>query len=275
MMKRAITGLLLLLGVLAPLAAADFNGKWFGDDGATYYLRHVGDELHWYSESSEQAPRSTGVFNGRVRGELIIGNWVDVPKGSSSGRGEVHLAVREAGNVLEVTRVTGGFAAKRITRAGFVAAAPLMTEKCLDFDPGRLAVRDQEGRFQLAQDDWWLFDFGKRESDAFAALKIIQQYGMNSLCYIGEPPVFRFLLTGGRAPMGQWYEEDCVRFQPSVVTVSQRKGNWVIGDSDVVLFDFGAREVEARAALAAIQKHQFTHACYLGRPKTTFQYLRR
>ncbi len=275
MMKYAFAGLVFLLGGLLPVMAADLNGKWFGDDGATYYLRHTGDEIYWFNEGGSQEPRRTSIFSGRMRGQMILGSWIDVPKGEAAARGEVHMALREGGNILEVSRATGGFPATRITRAGFIPPPPPLAEKCIDFTPDKLAVQQKEGRFQIVQDDSWLFDFGMRESDAYAALKIIQQYGMNQSCFIGEPPAFRFLLIGGRAPLGQWYEEDCVRFHPTTAALAQRGGRWLIVDNDMTLFDFGGREPEARAALAAIRKHQFTYACYVGRPNTTFEYLRR
>lgn len=276
MMRQVFAGLVLLLGMLSTAAAAaDYNGKWFGDDGATYFVRHVGDEIYWFNEGGRQEPARTSIFSGRIRGQMILGSWVDVPKGATAQRGELHLAIREDGNVLEVTRVTGGFTVTRITRAGFVPPLPPLAEKCIDFDPEKISVRQQDGKFQIAQDDWWLFDFGQRELDAYAAMKIIQQYGMNQSCFIGDPPAFRFLLIGGRAPLGQWYEEDCVRFHPTTAALAQRGGRWLIVDNDLTLFDFGAGEAVARAALAAIRKHQFSHACYIGRPSTTFEYLRR
>jgi hypothetical protein len=275
-MRQVFAGLVLLLGMLSTAAAAaDYNGKWFGDDGATYFVRHVGDEIYWFNEGGRQEPARTSIFSGRIRGLMILGSWVDVPKGATAQRGELHLAVREDGNVLEVTRVTGGLTVTRITRAGFVPPPPPLEEKCIDFDPEKITVRQHEGKFQIAQDDWWLFDFGQRELDAYAAMKIIQQYGMNQSCFIGDPPAFRFLLIGGRAPLGQWYEEDCVRFHPTTAALVQRGGRWLIVDNDLTLFDFDAGEEVARAALAAIRKHEFTHACYIGRPSTTFEYLRR
>lgn len=276
MMKRLIAGAVLLLGgVLPAVAALDFNGKWFGDDGATYYVRHVGDEVYWFNEGGPE-PGRTAVFSGRVRGQMLYGSWVDVPKGSTAARGELHLAIREEGNVLEVTRVTGGFVAKRISRAGYAPPPPPpMEEKCLDFDPARVAVRQLEGRYQIVQEDWWIFDFGDHEADAHAAMKIIQQYGLNQSCFIGDPPAFRFLLISGRAPLGQWYEEDCVRFHPTTVSLVQRAGRWLIIDNGITLYDMGTREIEAKAALAVIRKHQFTHACFVGRPNVTFEYLRR
>lgn len=279
MMKNLIVGVLLwLVGVLPVLAAAEYNGKWFGDDGATYYVRHTGDEIYWFNEGGAQEPRRTAIFTGRIRGQMIYGSWVDVPKGSTAARGELHLAIRENGNVLEVTRVTGGLTATRLSRAGYLPPPPppvALQEKCLDFTPEKLSVRQQDDKFQIVQDDWWLFDFGNREQDAYTALKIIQQYGMNQSCFIGEPPAFRFLLIGGRAPLGQWYEEDCVRFQPSTIALLQREERWLMVDDGLTLYDFGTREAEARAALATIRKHLFTYVCYVGRPNATFEYLRR
>lgn len=278
MLNRIIAGLILLLGGMSSVAAsADYGGNWIGDDGATYYVRHIGDEIYWFNEGGAEEPRRTSIFSGRVRGQMILGSWIDVPKGAASGRGELHLTIRQDGNVFEVTRVTGGFTATRITRAGFVPPPPLVLpeEKCVDFEHDQLAVRQLEGSYQIVQDDLWLFDFGARESNAHAALKIIQQYGMNQSCSIGEPPALRFLLVSGRAPLGQSFDEDCVRFLPSTLVLVQRDGRWLLVDKDLTLYDFGSREVEAQAALAAILKYQFTHVCYVGRPSATFEYFRR
>jgi len=267
--------LAILLGWMFQAMAADFSGKWHGDDGATYYLRQVGDELYWYAEGGQDARRSS-IFTGKLRAGMILGSWIDVPKGTTSGKGELHLSIHENGNVLEASRATGGFTSTKIVRAGYKLPPPPVEAECLDFDPDKLSVRGKDGKFQIVQDDWWLFDFASRDTEAYAALKVIQQYGMNQSCFIGKPnPVFRFLLIGGRAPLGQQYDEDCVPFHPTIVSLVQRDGRWVIIDSDLVLFDFGALESEARAALGAIKKYQFSHACYIGRPNPTFQYLRR
>ena len=266
---------LLMMGWLMPVLAADLSGKWFGDDGATYYMRQIGDDLYWYSESNTRS----SIFTGKVRpDDLVLGSWVDLPKGTTTGKGELHLALRANGNVLEPVRMTGGFPATKISRAGYKPPPPPLKETCLDFDPAKLSVQQpQENDFRIMQDTWWLFDFGDKEAQAYTAMKIIQQYGMNQSCFIGKPePVFRFLLVGGRAPLGQWYGEDCVPFHPSNTEVVQRDGRWQIMDGELKLYDFDpAMEKEARAALAVIKKYEFTNACYVGRPSPTFEYLRR
>lgn len=267
--------LAILTGWMLQATAADFAGKWFGDDGTTYYLRQIGDEVYWYAEGGQDS-RHSSIFTGKLRAGMILGSWVDVPKGNTAGRGELHLSIHENGNVLEASRVTGGFPSTKIVRAGYRLPPPPAQAECLDFVPEKLSVREKDGKFQIVQDDWWLFDFASRDTEAYAALKVIQQYGMNQSCFIGKPnPVFRFLLVAGRAPLGQWYEEDCIPFHPTIISVVERDGRWLIIDSDVTVFDFGRHEAEAKAALAAIKKHQFTHACYIGRPEPSFQYLRR
>ncbi len=269
-------GLLLWLLLAAAAAqAADLGGKWYGDDGATYYLRQEGEALYWYAEGGKE-PKRTSLFTGQLRGDLIIGHWVDVPKGGTADNGELHAAIRENGAVIEVTAATGGFGSTRLTRSGHRAQAPTLAPECLDFNPDQLAIREQDGHIQLAQGDWWLFDFGTKEQDAETVRKIIQYYHMNQSCFIGKPdPLFRFLLVDGRAPQGQWYGEDCVAFQPSAAALVQKDGRWLIVDRGLVLFDFDGHQTEAWAALAAIKKYQFTNACYVGRPEQTFEYLHR
>lgn len=266
---------MVLLVWTLPAVAADLTGKWLGDDGATYYLREMGDDLYWYAEGAGSPPR-TSVFVGKIQDDRIMGVWIDVPKGKTNGSGQLFLAPHHDDNVLEATRMTGGFSATKLVRAGYKPPPPPFKPTCVDFDPDQLAVKKQGDDFRIMQGDWWLFGFGPNEDQADTALKIIRQYGMSRSCFIGDPqPTFRFLLIGARAPLGAMYGEDCVPFQPTNVSVVQHLGRWSIVDGDQVLFDFGDKEKDARSALAAIRTYEFSNVCYVGRPNPTFEYLRR
>lgn len=94
------------------------TGVWRCSDGGTYYIRQVGNIVVWFGEHPSM--RWSNVFFGELVGNRISGRWVDVPKSSSLGRGEIQLELtnmpllnplRAAAQDtrLERIRVTGGF----------------------------------------------------------------------------------------------------------------------------------------------------------------------
>jgi hypothetical protein len=90
----------------------DLTGIWKADDTGTYYIRHIGDSLWWLGMSGNDGRLFTNIFRGKVMGENIEGDWVDVPKGEIIGNGRIRLnAGRDAEGqfFLEKTFETGGF----------------------------------------------------------------------------------------------------------------------------------------------------------------------
>jgi hypothetical protein len=100
-----------LLAVAAALSltamAADFNltGDW-QTEGASCYLRQIGDAVYWYCESSPQNPAWTSVGFGEVVDNKVKLNWTDVPKGKSSLIGSVMLNIT-SNDQLQVMNKTG------------------------------------------------------------------------------------------------------------------------------------------------------------------------
>jgi hypothetical protein len=82
----------------------DLTGTWMCNDGGTYYVRHVGNEIAWFGESSS----FSNVFLGTLKNGTITGDWADVPKRSILQSGTLTLKL-EAGDTLKRTAVTGGF----------------------------------------------------------------------------------------------------------------------------------------------------------------------
>lgn len=294
-MKLAqLFGVLLLIPALAK--GLDLSGEWQGSDGGSYYLVQQGNQLSWYAERSATTPAWAHVFDGQVRGSGIKGRWVDVPKGSTRGHGELVLDIRENGNVLQITRKTGGFGGERLTRAGYTPPAvgmppavtarppaagmapvsPMVKEDCISFNY-RTATRKQiNGHWKIVDGSHWIFDFGDNASEAQTALNIIKRYRMDRSCYVGRPdPSLSYLLAGGNAPSGNMGGEDCLAFNPDNASVVNAGGRWKVVDGSHWLFDFGDNEGEANQALAIIKKYRFSHSCYVGRPDPSFTYMRR
>jgi hypothetical protein len=156
------------------------------------------------------------------------------------------------------------------------AAREPLREDCVSFNPDKAEVKQIGGRWKIVDGDHWLFDFGEKKSEAELALKIIKHYHMNQSCFVGRPqPSFSYLLVSGSSPVGAFSGEDCVSFSPARAEVKNIGGRWKIVDGDHWLFDFGAKESEARQALAIIKKYHFNRSCFVGRPHPSFVYLRR
>lgn len=298
-MDKTIHSIVCAVLLLPLLAQADLTGTWQGSDGGVYYLRQMGDQLHWYGEQKAIEPRWANVFHGAIRGERINGDWLDVPKGQTLGQGKLSLVIKDNERVLERARESGGFGGARWTRVGAlpesVQVEPLpplkplqprvvapatpatpLKEDCIAFNPADITVTQANNRWKIAEGNHWMFDFAGRQDEARQAHRILRHYGMNQACYVGRPqPSLTYLLVNGVAPMGGMRGEDCVVFNNAHLAVTEAGGRWKIADGSHWLFDFADKQAEAEQALAIMQKYGFTHACYVGRPQASFTYLRR
>jgi hypothetical protein len=81
------------------------------NDGGAYFLRQIGDALWWAGLSSglmHPGLQFCNVFHGSVTDSAVTGEWSDVPRGATSGRGT--LTLRPAGdNQLLRVGESGGF----------------------------------------------------------------------------------------------------------------------------------------------------------------------
>ncbi|MGI8638888.1 MAG: hypothetical protein ACR2MG_02925 [Pyrinomonadaceae bacterium] len=115
------------------VAAVDLTGVWKGDDGATYYIRHIPrkpsssaificqnqdakDDVYWFGQGSGFG----NVFHGVIsKGQIdqVSGEWADVPVGSARNSGNLKLAIASQDRLVMMGE-PGNFAArewKRVT----------------------------------------------------------------------------------------------------------------------------------------------------------------
>jgi hypothetical protein len=288
-MLRKMKTLLALLLLTPVVALADLTGTWNSDDGGTYYLRQIGNTLHWYGERAPSNPNWSNVFHGRIQGGQIKGSWADVPKGQVMNHGQMKLSIRQNGNVLVAEHKTGGFGGSRWTRAGYVQPVQPMPipsgsltpvqplkEDCVGFNPDTTQVQRIDGRWKIVDGSHWMFDFGNNEGEARKALRVIKRYNTNKSCFVGRPHAsFTYLKRGNNAPAGHMPGEDCVGFNTANAQVQHIDGRWKIVDGSHWMFDFGNKENEARTSLQVIKKYGFNKSCFVGRPDPSFTYLRR
>jgi hypothetical protein len=115
--KTLLIGLLAAwIGVGAVAAYADdLTGVWSCNDGGSYYVRQLGDDVWWYGEASPDSPGWSNVANGRLHGSMLRLKWADVPKGGAMGSGTLHLEVLDDGRMVAVKKI-GGFGGSEWTR---------------------------------------------------------------------------------------------------------------------------------------------------------------
>lgn len=96
-------------------AAVQLTGKWSCNDGGSYFIRQVGNEIWWHGLSRDGGATWSNVFHGRLSGNRISGRWADVPQGRIQSAGEMTLQVL-GNDKLKAIRKTGGFGGSEWSR---------------------------------------------------------------------------------------------------------------------------------------------------------------
>jgi len=92
------------------------------NDFAIYYIRQVGNKVWWYGETNPYNPNWSNAFYGTIGssspGDVINGDWADVPKGKTSYSGTLRL-------MIETKQQTGCHATNRMIWRNFLDQADL------------------------------------------------------------------------------------------------------------------------------------------------------
>lgn len=86
----------------------DLTGTWRGDDGGTYVIRQVGQEIWWFGRSRDGGTSWANVFHGKLHQGKIVGEWADVPMGKARNSGKLVLELQNP-REFKAIRKTGGF----------------------------------------------------------------------------------------------------------------------------------------------------------------------
>lgn len=111
---------------LAPEASAvcearkHVTGFWKGDDGGTYVVRRVSNNVVWWiGKSGDGGKTWTNTFRGVINGDIISGEWADVTAAhgdANSGIGTLRLKIIGANGTVNGFEKVGG------TGSGFGAS---------------------------------------------------------------------------------------------------------------------------------------------------------
>lgn len=99
-------------------AAVNLTGVWKGDDGATYYIRHipgnivtgeVEDDVYWFGQGNGFG----NVFHGKTVGIMkqFSGKWADVPIGGAKNSGFLNLFIASPDRLVKMSQ-KGNFNAR-------------------------------------------------------------------------------------------------------------------------------------------------------------------
>jgi hypothetical protein len=152
----------------------------------------------------------------------------------------------------------------------------LRPEKLVVFDYRQAELRWIDQRWQLLAGGVWLKDFGRRESDARAALRTIQNLQLTQYGTVGTPqPAMEYWLSGGAAPQRLGGGGRVETLDLNTLRVAEVNGQWCLRDNRHTLFAFGPRRDDAEQALAIIHHHGFTHVGLIGPATSTMMYFMR
>jgi hypothetical protein len=143
-------------------------------------------------------------------------------------------------------------------------AAP-QPDSLLTFDYRLADVQWTDGRWQLTAGQVVLKDFGRHETEAREALRLVRELRLTQLGTLGSPrPIAEYWLADGQAPRGLVSGLRTVALDQKTLRAEQLQGQWCVRDANRILFNFGAHADEAREALAVIQRYNFTQIGYVG-----------
>ena len=98
-------------GKIKKLFEFNLNGAWSNqgtNDPSRIYIRQIGDEVAWYSESSTEKPLYAHVLFGQIKGNRIFAKYYDIPKGEWKNSGEIKMKIINS-NEINFYEATGGW----------------------------------------------------------------------------------------------------------------------------------------------------------------------
>ncbi|HVS37916.1 MAG TPA: hypothetical protein VMS17_20320 [Gemmataceae bacterium] len=149
-------------------------------------------------------------------------------------------------------------------------AAPAKTpapplERLKSFDTEHAFVDWSFQGWQVSADGATIKDFGRNESEAREALRLIRELRLDQRGVIGGPaPALEYWLSDGKPPQGSSPGLRVLPIDGASLRVEQMQDQWMLRDDHRALFSFGGSQKDAKEALAVIQKYGFTQVGTIG-----------
>ena len=97
-----LIGLVLTININTQNSSAQFTqninltGTWKANDGGTYYIRNIGNDVWWLGISSNDDGKTfSNVLKGQIHlnNKTIAADWTDIPRGNNGYYGKLTLAI--------------------------------------------------------------------------------------------------------------------------------------------------------------------------------------
>jgi hypothetical protein len=150
------------------------------------------------------------------------------------------------------------------------------TDDCSDFDAGLVIAQASAEGWSVSGISDSTLQFA-REDHAHRAVEIIQHYGFNRICGVGDTQTgLQYFLTDEQVPTGPPAEgEDCIPFSAEHIELVYTHDAWRIVDGRMWLMAFGDASEDATQALKIMRQHRFDQQCFVGRPNAPMSYMKR
>jgi hypothetical protein len=127
---------------------AQLTGEWSDNNGSCYKIRQIGNQVFWHMDGS---PRVMNVFVGYIAGNIITGEWADLPGGSMQGNGFLSLRIESQNRMTKIDQ-SGNYGGTVWTRGpcGKTVSVPNIAGKWYDYSAntgysGRESYITQQG----------------------------------------------------------------------------------------------------------------------------------
>jgi hypothetical protein len=150
------------------------------------------------------------------------------------------------------------------------------SEQLTSFDPLRVEVAWGRDGWNLKAGDQVLKEFGRRQVEAYEALRLIRDLNLTERGAIGGPtPILEYWLSNGQAPSGSARGQRALTIDRATLRVEGEGGQYCVRDAQRVLFNFGYAKEEAEQALGVIRKYNFSRILLLGQATPTMMVFQR
>jgi len=177
-------------------------------------------------------------------------NWAGAGAGQGgAGPGGIHLS-------------PGGF-----------GLGPMGPEDCIGVNPTAVTATMAGGSWKVVQGPMWMIDYGSNMAAAQRAADVIRSYHFDQQCFVKRPNAsMMYWKSAGHVPSGGMFDEDCIGFNPTSISVSFAGGAWKVFDGSHWLLDYGPDQSAANQALAVIRNYHLNRECFVVRPHASMSY---
>ncbi|MEO1263801.1 MAG: hypothetical protein AAFZ15_33645, partial [Bacteroidota bacterium] len=153
-------------------------------------------------------------------------------------------------------------------------ADTFFADTCVFFNVKELETTQDSLEYFITNNAGFTISF-EHKWEAEKALDVIENYEFNEYCTIGSEKLFAYFLTDGQIPEGGFFGEDCVPHEVCDLKVELTSSGYYTVVEEGHWAYASETEEGALHILKTIQYFQSNFGCFVGRPKTNMQYIRK